>query len=64
MHDCERGATARRRCHAIAREDLHVLGDHLGVLEMGLDPGNARDETVDIVLGKPASSRTSFAALT
>jgi hypothetical protein len=34
------------------------------VVEIGLDPGNARDETVDIVLGKAGVFEASFAALT
>ena len=52
MRDRERSAAAGGRRDAVAWENLHILGDHLGVVEIGLDPGNARDETVDFVLAK------------
>ena len=52
MQDRERSPAAGRHRDAVARENLHVLGDHLGVVEIGLNPGNARDETVDFVLAE------------
>ena len=63
MHDCERGAAARRRRHAVAREDLHVLGDHLGVIHDRLGEGDARDQAVDVVLGDAGVVEREFRGL-
>ena len=50
MHDRERGAAARRRRHAVAREDLHVLRDHFRVIHVRLGERDARDQAVNLVL--------------
>ena len=36
MEDCERSPAAGRHRDAVARENRHALGDHLGVVEIGL----------------------------
>ncbi len=51
MHHCERRAAARWRSDAVARKNLHVLSDHLGVIQVRLDPRNAGDQAVDVILG-------------
>ncbi len=63
MHDRERGAAARRRRHAVARENLHILGDHLGVVHERLDKRDAGDEAVDIVLGDTGVLERKFRRL-
>src|SRR5712692_5409785 len=53
MHNRERGAATGRRSHTVARKNLHVLRDHLRVIQVWLGPRGTGDQAVDRLLGYP-----------
>jgi len=50
VKDRKRGAASRGCAHAVAREDLQVLGDGLRVVHVRLGHGVAGNQAVDLVL--------------
>ena len=51
VHDRQRGASAGGDIQAIAGKDLQVLGDHLGVVQIGLNKGVTGNQPIDVFLG-------------
>ena len=51
LHDRQGRSPAGRHIEAVAGENLHILGNHLGVVHIRLNPRVAGDQPVNLVLG-------------
>src|SRR5262245_48131342 len=60
VHNGESRASAGRHIETVTRENLHVLGNHFGVVHVRLDKRRTRNQAVNIFFGDPGIFQCEF----